>query len=152
MDEHASMEPVALRRQVRRRDPLRQRTHAGFKTVRLNAVGWGALLGAGGAAGAVLWYVTGLSLVITLPTGIGATWLILVALDHRRWRSMRTRIGYGGLTAEQADAVLARLRADGIEAVAVSGYDDSDDLTIECANPHASAVHHAIADVLGLKR
>ncbi|HEX2056775.1 MAG TPA: hypothetical protein VHI71_00245 [Actinomycetota bacterium] len=146
--------PVELR-PVRRLDPLRhRRSPGGFKTVWLNAAGWGALVGPGLVLGFAA-TLSGAPLAIALPAGVLVAWAVALVLDHLRWRNQLTAMGTTGLDATTGPIVVARLRELGIEA----GYreivvDDLDDGTpdvqrsIVCRNADRDTAERVMRDVL----
>ena len=101
------MPPTA--RSLRRRRPF-------LRTARLNAVGWGARLGActaAAAASAPVTRRTGWSLLIRAGAGPAAVVTALVVLDRRRWRAMEAGLSFTDDAALTA-AVVDRLVADGL--------------------------------------
>ena len=144
--------PVDLRR-VRRLDPLRRLSPGGFRTIELNVVGWGALVGAGLAAGA-LSMGAGTPAVAALPGGVVTAWLVVLALDYRRWRRGHSGIGHGGLDPVSGDEIVARLRSMGIDATYEEQLIDEPDGTlylqrsIRCRHPDARKVERVMDEVL----
>ena len=135
-------------------DPLRRRSPGGFRTVELNAVGWAALAGAGLAAGG-LSVVAGTPAILALPAGVLAAWLIVLALDYRRWREGRVGIGRSGLDPVTGDQIVRRLRDEGIDAAYEEQVFDEPDGTlylqrsIRCRHPDERRVRAVMDEVLG---
>jgi hypothetical protein len=109
------------------RDPLRRRTpyrsSGGFKTVDLNINGWSALIGAGLAAGAIVVLATSVPAVIAFPTGVVSIWILLLVLDHFRWRNGEVGLSRDGLDPATGASIVARLQEMGIAA----RYRENDD-------------------------
>lgn len=122
----------------------------------LNAAGWSALAATGLAAGGVA-VLGGAPPVIALPTGVLGTYAVLLVADHLRWRDMRTGIGMGGLDAASGERIVARLRAEGIEAVYEEMVFDGEEegttdvqRSIRCRNADRDAVYSVMREELGL--
>ncbi|MGY1720168.1 hypothetical protein ACI8AP_20275 [Blastococcus sp. SYSU DS1021] len=96
----------------------RRRRRSFLRTARLDAVGWGALLGACSAAAAASVPVlrpTGWPLPARAGAGPAAVVTALVVLDRRKWRAMETGFSFTDDPALTA-AVVDRLVADGLPA------------------------------------
>lgn len=94
-----------------------------FRTVRLNVVGWSALLGVAAVPGAAAFAFTG-----HMWAGLAVAGLVLVlvvVLDRVRWRNSWT--GLGVESSEQAEQVVAALVRRGVEARAESHTYDHED-------------------------
>jgi hypothetical protein len=151
-----------------KRDPLRARQRGGFRTADLNVVGWSALVGAGLVLGVLVAVVFRTGFRIALPAGVLVVWLVLLALDERRWRNSMIGLGNEALTPESGAAIVAKLRTMGIEAtyeevdysdeVDDEELQDDDDLhadrdyiqrSIRCRNADAKRVQEVMARHLG---
>lgn len=100
---------------TRHRVPRRPRL---FKSVRLNAIGWLALVGAcllSGAVFAVVGYLIGISWVAPAVIGVFTALVVLVILDRRRHGAGWANYSWTDDESEKATVVVA-LRATGVEA------------------------------------
>jgi hypothetical protein len=101
--------------------PLRKRSHSPlekglFKTIVLNLVGWSALITAGLALGAIVALATPVHPGVTLPAGVLVTWILLLVVDHHRWRNSMIHLGYGSMDATTGALIVAELQRMGIAA------------------------------------
>lgn len=93
----------------------------GFKTVDLNAVGWGAVLGTGGAAGLVAAWTFGFPSPAGLAVGVVLSYGVARGLDEVRDRGRRRYVPVAN--AEDAATKLreARIRTRGTATAVVNG-------------------------------
>lgn len=137
---------------LRRRPGLFRRERGGFKTVALNAVGWSALIATGLVLGAIVVLATGIPAVVSLPAGVLGTWVLLLSLDHFRWRNLPVHIGRAGMNPEIGASIVARLQDMGIAASYREDPPD-DDLDDEqrgivCRQADAETVRKVMAESL----
>lgn len=86
-----------------------------FRSADLNAVGWLAVLGPGVVLGIVVAFLTEWTWWLTAPVGGLASWLVALVIDARAWRRITTGLGVSDLSRAQAEAVVERLRSQGVE-------------------------------------
>jgi hypothetical protein len=146
--------PVTAEFLLRRGRGLHLESRAGFKTVRLNHVGWSALAGAGLVLGTVVWLISDLPLIVTLPAGVFVTWAFLVGLDHRRWRNSTRHICRDDMTAETGQVIVDQLSQQGIEATYRETFFDEEDgggsqRGIVCRNADYAIVRRVMDEQLG---
>ncbi len=101
----------------------RRRLTEPFRTVRLNVVGWSALLAVAGVPGGAVFAVTGRPWAALVVPGL--VLVMAVVLDRLRWRN--SWIGMGVDSVEQAEQVVAALAGRGVEARAESNTYVSED-------------------------
>jgi hypothetical protein len=93
-----------------------QRERGGFKTVVLNPVGWSALIGAGMGLGVIVALATPVHSGFALPAGVVVTWILLLVLDHHRWRNSMIHLANGSLDPTTGASIVAQLQRMGIAA------------------------------------
>lgn len=135
---------------LRRRPRLSNRERGGFKTVALNAAGWSALIAAGLVLGAMVVVATSVRAVVALPTGILVTWLLLLSLDHFRWRNSRVCIGRDDMDPTTGTEIVDRLQGMGVAATYWEDYDDDNDTRrgIVCRQADAETVRKVMDQLL----
>ncbi len=125
----------------------------GFRSSDLNALGWTAALGPGAVAGALTAWLTPLPTPPAVIGGVGASWLVALALDRVAWNRIPFGVSDERLTWSQAAAVVAELRSDDRDVVIAAhrhgGADRSGEAgeppwTIRSTNRHHRAVMAAI--------
>ena len=109
------------------RGPGRRRFTGGFRTVELNARGWGAIFGIGLVLGVIVVLGTSAPATVALPAGVLLTWITLVAMDRHRHRNHITQMGHGDMDAKAGAAIVASLRQMGIGAFYFELPGDDDD-------------------------
>lgn len=88
----------------------------GFQTVEFNVYGWSALIASGAVLGAIVAGVSHIAWWIALPIGVVLMWMVLLTLDHRRFRNSMVHLGDSRLDAERGATIVARLQDIGITA------------------------------------
>lgn len=132
-------------------DLLRTTRHAsrsrrgGFKTVELNHLGWGALIGLGLTLGAIVVVTSPLDAWFVLPAGVLITWTLLLVSDHFRWRNSMIGIGYGGMDAVIGAVIVDQLRDMGIAA---TYREETHEFDEEPLTQTSIVCRHADADVV----
>jgi hypothetical protein len=138
------------------RDPLKTRprylSRGGFKTVELNVVGWSALIGAGLAAGAIVALTTPVPAMISLPVGVVSIWILLLIVDHFRWRNGEVGLSTDDLDPATGASIVARLEGMGV-AARYREIDDEDEdgrpytqRDIVCRQADAETVRRMLAN------
>lgn len=93
--------------------PRRHRLRGGFRAVRLNVVGWVALLVPAGLAGILLALLGGLPPLLGAVVGGLVSWATALAVDRRRWSRFEV-----GISADhelpELQALTRRLQAQGV--------------------------------------
>lgn len=138
-------------------DPLWRRSlrrrRGGFRTVDLNIVGWSALIGAGLVLGTIAVAVTPLRAALALPAGVVGVWIVLLILDHIRWRNSKIAMGRSGLDATTGASIVAHLETLGIVAMYREELDEDDgendmQRSIVCRHADAMKVRAVMDDRL----
>lgn len=111
-------------------------------------------MGAGLVLGALVWLVSDLALIVTLPAGMLVAWAVLVALDHGRWRNSTTHICRDAMTAEGGKKIVDRLSQQGLQTTYRETFFDEEDgggsqRGIVCRNADQAIVRRVIEEQLG---
>lgn len=86
-----------------------------FRMIRLNAVGWSALIGTGlvlAVPGLALGWNPGLA----MASAVGAVFTVVWAHDYRRWRRSWTGIGCP-MPDEEAEVLASQMRSTGLDVI-----------------------------------
>ncbi len=122
-----------------------------FRSADLNAVGWLAVFGPGVVAGLVVALASGLPLLLCVGVGALCSLFVAVVLDRLAWRRITTGLGTE-LPRPRAEAVVGRLRAQGVEVVLEehSHADGEVSLSFQSTNRFLSDIHREVqAEQLG---
>ena len=119
-----------------------------FRMMRLNTVGWSALVGSGLVL-AVPGLVLGRNPGLAVASGVGAAFTVVWSNDYRNWRRSWTGIGYP-MPDEEADVLAAEMRSDGLDVIYEPAVLDEGtgemrvSARFRCRAPHARKVRERL--------
>lgn len=92
------------------------RHSGGFRTVRLNVMGWSVLLAPGLAVGILAARCLGSHVVIGALIGVVVVWVSGLIVDSRRWRASSFTVMCPDVPVASIERLVEKLRAEGVEA------------------------------------
>lgn len=121
----------------------------GFRSSRLNALGWLAVLGPGLVAGLVGSLLVGGSVLLLGVLGMAMSWAVALAIDHLAWRRIPFSLGLPPVELDLAEGLIDGLRARGVEAEiqarpGASGDDAGRTWSVRSTNRYRGVVYRAV--------